>query len=305
MLSLPQPLAPSQKSPRGDRGGREAACGEAEGAGRSREHRGWPGPDGEAADARGGPRPGMPRALLPRRRPLQVARQSARSPRCTAAGPTPPQLSPQEQNPLSLALWVVPAPAGSWGWGGQRGARLDDNGTSCAVPPQPLPLLRPTQGRQAGHRLTPAWASSAAHSHPQPQRGTSSCGQDPSLGRARRPGVWGCTLGPCPRPDVPGRLLRLRGCSPVPQQLRQGGSEPGPLLRQLPPRCRAGRTTGRGESRLAPGGRRLGPPPTLPARPPCPPHGAPATWPAAGQGGHLAPGGPGRWEEGRRVGASP
>lgn len=152
--------------------------------------------------------------------------------------PTPPQLSPQEQNPLSPALWVVPA--GSWGWGGQRGARLDDNGTSCAVPPQPPPLLRPTQGRQAGHRLTPAWASSAAHSHPQPQGGTSSCGQDPSLGRARRPGAWGCTLGPCPRPDVPGRLLRLREAPLHPSSSAREAASLGPRSGSCPPDAEPG-----------------------------------------------------------------
>lgn len=119
-------------------------------------------------------------------------------------GPTPPQMSPQEQNPLSSALWVVPAR--QLGGGTRReGARLSDNRSSCAVPP---PLIDPW-GRLAGHWLTPTPASSATHPRPKPQRGVSSRWRGPSLCELvgdRRPGTHRL----CPWPDVQGRSPALQ-----------------------------------------------------------------------------------------------
>lgn len=70
---------------------------------------GRPSPRGRPAGPTAGD--GTWACCLPRL-PLQVAQETMSSPGYGAQqlrGPTPPQLSPQEQNPLSPALWVVPA----------------------------------------------------------------------------------------------------------------------------------------------------------------------------------------------------
>lgn len=139
-------------------------------------------PRGGAVATSAGERPrghchGRHKCLLPPTAPCPGGTRGCRSLWCAAAGgPTPPQRSPQEQNPFHRPCgWSQPAAGGGVGREGPGSMTM---GPAVLCPPPDPPRAG---WLDTGSPLPP---TSAAHSPPKPQRGASSFWRVPSSGRA-------------------------------------------------------------------------------------------------------------------------
>lgn len=172
---------------------------------------------------------GTSACFLPRL-PVQVAREAAGACGAQPGGPHPSPAEPPGAEPLSPALWVVPAR--SWGWSGERGARLHDNGTSCAVlPPR-------THPGQAGWTLAHPCPPLPPPTPPLSLRGERpASGRSLPLGEPRRPGGRGAG----PTGPAPGQMFRAAPPAqpPLHAAALPGKQEAWALLGRLPPRWRA------------------------------------------------------------------